>query len=184
MRQRSALNAESQCTWTVVPIKGKEPMQIDPQMFLFPYSNGEKNMLKELVFRKWLMVVGWAQGLGSFLCPQLGWHSSLLPPFTERSSEALSSSHEPRDHSTSVAGRLCQQARDRNRHSTERARLQSLATQVFFFSIWKGVWGTLPSFHFYLGKLGSFCSKTWKEGISAHLWNTLALALGERHQSA
>lgn len=78
----------------------------------------------------------------------------------------------------SVWQALLPKAKERSRRSTEHARLQSLASQVFF-PIWKGVWGTLPCFHFYFGVLGSFCSKTWKEkGTSAHLWNTLALAFG------
>lgn len=106
-RQRSALDTKSECTWTVVRIKGKQLMQIHPQSFLFPYLNGKK----ELVFRKWLMVVDWAQGLGSFLCPQLGWCSGLSPSFMERPSEVLSNSQYPRDHSTSVFGRLCHRER-------------------------------------------------------------------------
>jgi len=53
------------------------------------------------------MVVGWAQGLGSFLCLQVGRHSGLAPSFLQRPSDVLSSSQEPRDHSTFVFGRLC-----------------------------------------------------------------------------
>lgn len=72
-------------------------MQTDPQPFLFLYSNGKKKtVLKALFFRKCLMVVGWAQGLGSFLCPQLGWCLGVSPSVMETTSEVLSNSQEPR----------------------------------------------------------------------------------------
>lgn len=108
----------SECTWTVVHVKGKELMQIDSQSLLFPYSNGEKTVLKALFFREWLMVVGWAQGLGSFLCPQLGWRLGLSPPVIETPSEVLSNSQEPRDHSTSEFCRLCHQELKREADAT------------------------------------------------------------------
>lgn len=78
---------------------------------------------------------------------------------------------------------LLPRAKERNRHCTKCAGLHSMASQVFF-SIWEGVWGTLPSFPFYLGILGSFYSKAWKQnGISTPLWNISALALVGSHQS-
>lgn len=40
-RQRSALLL-SECTWTVVHVKGKQLMQTDPQSFLFPHWNEKK----------------------------------------------------------------------------------------------------------------------------------------------
>lgn len=151
----------SECTWTVVHVKGKELMKTDPQSFLFPYSSGEKTVLKAFLFRKWLMVVGWAQGLGIFLCPQLIWCLGLSPSVMETPSEVLSNSQQPRvDHSTSEFCRLCHhELKERSRRCTKCAELQSLASQVPF-SIWERVWGTLPSFPFYLGILGDLLLKS------------------------
>lgn len=79
---------------------------------------------------------------------------------------------------------LLPRSKEGSKLSTEHATVQFLASQVFFFSSWEAVWGTLPSFPFYLGTRESFCSKAWKEkGTSAHSWNTLALAFGGRQQS-
>lgn len=69
----------------------------------------EKTVLKALFFRKWLMVGGWVQGLGSFLCPQLGWCLGLSSSVMETLSEVLSNSQELRDHSTSEFCRVCHQ---------------------------------------------------------------------------
>lgn len=122
----------------------------------------EKNILKALFFRKWLMVVGWAQGLGSFLCPQLGWCLGLSPCIMETPSEVLSNSQETRS-SWSQHLRILQalppRAKERSRHCTKCTGLQSLASQVSF-SIWEGFWGTLLSFPFYLGMLGELLLKS------------------------
>lgn len=99
----------SECPWTVVRVKGKELMQIDSQSFLFPYSNGKKLFWKALFFREWLMVVGWAQVQGSFLCLQFGWCLGLSRPVMETPSEVLSNSQGPRHHSTSGFCRPCHQ---------------------------------------------------------------------------
>lgn len=77
------------------------------------------------------MVVGWAQGLGRFPCPQFGWRSSLLSHFTERSSEVLSFSQEPGDHSTSVFGRLCHRELKREADAPQRV-LDGNPWQAFF----------------------------------------------------
>lgn len=161
----------SECPWTVVRVKGKELMQIDSQSFLFPYSNGKK-LLESTVFQGMADGGGLSPSSGKFSVPTvwiMSWSFTTCYGDTFWSAEQFSGTKASQH--LRVLQALPPRAKERSRCCTKSAELQSLASQVFF-SIWDGVWGTLPNFPFYLGKQGSFCSKAWKQnGISTHLWN-------------
>lgn len=132
------------------------------------------------------MVVGWAQVFpsGKFSVPtawMMSWSFIISYGDTFWNAEQFSrtkGSQHPR-----VLQALPPRAKERSRRCTKCAGLQTLASQVFF-SIWEGVWGTTPSFPFLFGHTRELLLKNLKQnGISAHLWNVLALALVGRHQS-
>lgn len=77
-RQRSVLTIK----WMYLNCRtcqGKGTDADRPSVISISTLKWEKTVLKAWFFRKWLMVVGWAQGLGSFLCPQFGWCLGLSP---------------------------------------------------------------------------------------------------------
>lgn len=138
-------------------------MQTDPQPFLFLYSNGKKKLFWKHCFSGnvwwwWAEPKVWEVFCAHSLDGVSVFHHLLWKQLLK--CWAVLRNQGQADYSTSEFCRLCHhELKEGSRHCTKCAGLQSLASQVLF-SIWERVWGTLPSFCFYLGILGELLLKS------------------------